>query len=272
MNLKLLNHAVYIISNYGPKEFLKRLIKVALNRFKKHIPQFLLFIFKPFVIRLLKKFSSNRIEDNVDFIYRFFFGAFKPGQIKFELEELLKIYKEIKPKFVLEIGTANGGTLFCFSRLAERDAVIISIDLPGGPFGGGYPNWKSKIYKSFGIRNQKIYLIRGDSHRLETYQMVLSILNDSKFDFIFIDGDHSYNGVKKDYELYSKLVKTGGIIAFHDIAPNGEQKLVGEVPKFWNEIKHSFKYLEILSSNEQKGYGIGLIIFDNFNHESGINF
>ncbi|MBR8834058.1 MAG: class I SAM-dependent methyltransferase [Stigonema ocellatum SAG 48.90 = DSM 106950] len=35
-------------------------------------------------------------------------------------------------------------------------------------------------------------------------------------DFLFIDGDHSYESVKKDWDLYSSLLKPGAIVAFHD--------------------------------------------------------
>ena len=38
-------------------------------------------------------------------------------------------------------------------------------------------------------------------------------------DFLFIDGDHAFKGVKSDFQLYSELVRPGGLIAFHDIIP-----------------------------------------------------
>jgi hypothetical protein len=44
----------------------------------------------------------------------------------------LKIYKELNPKVVLEIGSYRGGTLFCFIKLAPNDSIFISIDLPFG--------------------------------------------------------------------------------------------------------------------------------------------
>ena len=88
----------------------------------------------------------------------------KPMQIKEEISELLKILDKIKPKITLEIGTANGGTLFLFSQVATNDATILSIDLPGGKFGGGYPIWKIPLYKSFARKDQKIYLIRGGKY------------------------------------------------------------------------------------------------------------
>jgi len=66
----------------------------------------------------------------------------RPFQIREEILELLRILKSLKPRTILEIGTARGGTLFLFTQVAKPDAIIISIDLPGGPFGGGYPSWE----------------------------------------------------------------------------------------------------------------------------------
>ena len=40
---------------------------------------------------------------------------------------------------------------------------------------------------------------------------------DELVDFLFIDGDHSLEGVKLDDEQYGQLVRSGGIIAFHDV-------------------------------------------------------
>jgi predicted O-methyltransferase YrrM len=44
-----------------------------------------------------------------------------------------------------------------------------------------------------------------------------TLLKGSEGDFLFIDGDHTYQGVKQDFQMYSPLVKKGGIVAFHDI-------------------------------------------------------
>lgn len=46
------------------------------------------------------------------------------------------------------------------------------------------------------------------------------VLQDIKLDFIFIDGDHSYEGVKKDFELYSTIMSENAIITIHDIDQN----------------------------------------------------
>src|SRR5918994_5418053 len=55
-----------------------------------------------------------------------------------ELERLVALVRERRPRAVVEIGTDRGGTLFAWCRLADPEAVLVSIDLPGGLFGGGY--------------------------------------------------------------------------------------------------------------------------------------
>ncbi len=215
-------------------------------------------------IKALRRSMSNLnledIESLVDFAFNFNIAkiSITPMQVPYEIKELLKIIKRSKPKALLEIGTAYGGTLFLFCMVSDPEAIIISIDLPKGPFGGGYPSWRAPLYKAFARGNQQIYLLREDSHDLSTFEKVRNILNKRKLDVLFIDGDHSYKGVKSDFKMYSRLVKKGGLIIFHDIVP-GSPNLVGGVPIFWNEIKHKFNYIEIVESWKQGSAGIGII-------------
>jgi len=50
-------------------------------------------------------------------------------QIMDEIKNLLLILEKVKPKVILEIGTAGGGTLFLFSNIADEEATLISVDL-----------------------------------------------------------------------------------------------------------------------------------------------
>jgi hypothetical protein len=64
--------------------------------------------------------------------------------------------------------------------------------------------------------------------------------------------------VKRDFEMYSPLVRKGGVIAFHDIAAHhpGSDRRVNE---FWEEIKHSYKHREIIDNPTQDWAGINLL-------------
>jgi len=208
---------------------------------------------------LAKDAEGLNAEQLIELIYspkwqRFFWIK----QVRSEILALTKLVELKKPKYILEIGTANGGSLFLFTKLAHPEATIISVDLPAGRFGGGYPKFKENFYKSFATNKQKMFLLREDSHNPNTYEKVKILLKDHKLDFLFIDGDHSYEGVKTDFELYSPLVKKGGIIGFHDIAKHPEDWGVG-VDKYWNEIKSSYTSQEFIENTEQKWAGIGVI-------------
>jgi hypothetical protein len=67
-----------------------------------------------------------------------------------------------------------------------------------------------------------------------------------------IDGVHSYDGVKCDFEMYGSLVNPGGLIAFHDI------NYSCDVRRFWDEVKVGRRFQEICVDHGQT-YGIGLI-------------
>ena len=207
----------------------------------------------------LKTLNQNySLESLIDFVFHYGEGLLSPLQIKSENLSLLHILKNHKPKYILEIGTAKGGTLFLTTRIASEDAVIISIDLPGGEYFGGYEEWKIPLFKSFSLPKQEIHLIRADSHEVATLNKVRFILKGNKIDYMFIDGDHTYNGVKSDFTMYSPLVKSQAIIAFHDIVDHPPELKVG-VNKFWNEIKEKYEYKEIVEDWYQKFGGIGIL-------------
>jgi Methyltransferase domain len=52
------------------------------------------------------------------------------------------------------------------------------------------------------------------------------VRQDIKIDVLFIDGDHSYEGVKKDFELYSTILSENGIIIIHDTDKDYEETLI----------------------------------------------
>ena len=176
-----------------------------------------------------------------------------------ELVALLETLKLDPPRRVLEIGTSRGGTLWLFTRVAAPDAVLVSVDLPGNGVLFSYPARHVRLYRSFARARQRVELLRQDSHSTEAIRAIERMTGGS-IDFLFIDGDHSYDGVKKDFELYGPLVRDGGLIAFHDIAP-GREALVGGVPRFWTEVKAegAGQIEEYVADWSQGGWGIGLI-------------
>lgn len=230
-----------------------------LSLLAKVVVYILWFLLSPFCLFSLSRFNrKGDFKKAVGFAYGNCLGLIAPKQVKSEITELLEIVARLRPKVVLEIGTGNGGSLFLFSKAASRDALIISVDLPGGRFGGGYSWWRKMLYRFLVLPSQKLYLLRSDSHKKETLAKIKILLGKRKVDFLFIDGDHSYQGVKKDFKMYRGLVRKGGIIAFHDIVPHSPETGC-EVDRFWKEVKQKYSYKEIIQDQKQGWAGIGLI-------------
>ncbi len=221
----------------------------------------------------LRKLSlkCKSLEDYYNLINSFKYTFYKNSKfvvgIKFyqkkeEIIEFIKFYWKKNPKIILEIGTYEGGTLFFLSKFANPNANIITIDLPLIRKGLGYSPAKIPFLKSFRSRKQKFYIIRKNSQKISTVEKVKRILKGRKIDVLFIDGDHSYEGVKKDFENYCPFVREDGIIAFHDIVEH-PKKSKCKVSEFWNEIKAKYECKEFISEKQEKWAGIGLIINKN---------
>lgn len=197
----------------------------------------------------------DRPADLVSRVFQYAGGVLEPIQIQEELASLLAEVRQLQPQTVLEIGTARGGTLFLWTRLAKDDATIVSIDLPNGKFGGGYSSRWGSIYQRFAKSTQKLCLLRENSHDSQTRLKAEQLFGGKPVDLLFIDGDHTYEGVKQDWELYSPLVRPGGMIVFHDIAGNYEDT---QVKRLWDAIKPGLKHKEY-AVDPQGYYGIGII-------------
>lgn len=180
-------------------------------------------------------------------------------QQRSEIAGFLSFLRKSPPRVVLEIGTAKGGTVLLWAAVAADDACIITIDLPQGPFGGGHRRSQGWLYRRFGRKNQRLHFLGGDSHDPLIVERVKRILRGRPVNFLFIDGDHSREGVERDYQMYRPLVGLEGIIAFHDIVP-GPPEAVGGVPDFWQELKLRVRCHEIIENPAQGGYGIGWLV------------
>ena len=77
-----------------------------------------------------------------------------------------------------------------------------------------------------------------DCHELEALSVATAVRDAyGDYDLLFIDADHTYNGVKNEHELYAPMVAKGGIIAFHDaVRREGFEEV--EVHLFVNQLPY----------------------------------
>jgi len=183
-------------------------------------------------------------------------------QKEYEILRLLEKASRLGLKFVTEIGTGGGGTTYLLCKVAHADATIITLDVD-------MPPWRKRLLESYALAGQTVVAVKADSHREDTVARITEFLHGNELDFLFIDGDHSYDGVKQDFFNYSPLVRKGGWIAFHDIVPDYRTRYgihtncyAGGVPQFWSKITEDYANFEIIDDPRQDSCGVGILIWE----------
>jgi predicted O-methyltransferase YrrM len=125
---------------------------------------------------------------------------------------LFGLIRELKPQKVIEIGRYKGGSTLLIAAAMNGEGEFWSIDigekearLQGDETSRPFDRQLVDVCRRFGLR---VNIIVGDSRtiRIETNEV----------DLVFIDGDHSYEGVRNDFERFGKRVRVGGAVIFDD--------------------------------------------------------
>jgi cephalosporin hydroxylase len=203
--------------------------------------------------RRLRRRREATLAEALEFTrsFRWHGGLIRPTQNMEEILWLLAVLEREPPRTVVEIGTDEGGTLYLWTRVAAPDALLVAIDIRPLGLLGQHSAW-AVARRGFARDRQQVELmLPADSHNPATVAALERVLAGRRPDFLYIDGDHSYDGVRRDFELYSPLVRPGGIVAFHDIGSAIEPG----VPRFWNELTSVHETEELIASE----FGTGLV-------------
>lgn len=181
-------------------------------------------------------------------------------QVHEELIQMLDLLRETQPRHIMEIGSEAGGTFWLWCQVAALGGIKISVDKPDGASGShrfAEPQALAQRTEEFKGFAPRVEVVTGDSHSPLVRSRVRTVLGEELLDFLFIDGDHSYEGVKSDFDEYRELVRRGGLIAFHDIKDTEFHRARGcFVADFWAELSAEGK--REFSSPCQWG-GIGVV-------------
>lgn len=174
-------------------------------------------------------------------------GAQQPSTQTTEKERALLIKYLNGRRKVVEIGVFEGFTTRVLTENADADATIYGVDpFFKGRMGISWGYRMSRAYNSSAVKGKKLIFVRKSS--TEVGDQV-----PDRVDFIFIDADHSLDGITADWAFWSERVEPDGIIALHDsIVPPHNPRVVGygSHQYYENHIKHDprFEVLETADS------------------------
>jgi len=125
---------------------------------------------------------------------------------------LFGLVRRMKARRVIEIGRYKGGSTLTIAAAMSGEGTFWSIDLGEkearlhqGSARRSFDDELRDVCARFGF---PVTLLDGDSRTIE--------VETGEVDLVFIDGDHSYEGVKNDFERFGRRVRIGGAVLLDD--------------------------------------------------------
>lgn len=150
-------------------------------------------------------------------------------------------------RLAVEIGVFEGRTTAVIASCITENGKVFAID----------PFFSGRLGISYGKLISRQYLNRQSLISKVQFLKMLSWeaapLIREEIEFLFVDGDHSYEGIHKDWQDWSVKIKPGGIVALHDtcVIPGREDATIMGSHEYFNKIirlDHRFIILEQVDS------------------------
>lgn len=160
-----------------------------------------------------------------------------------------------KPEVIVELGTHKGHSFFSFSQAVKDNGLnskLYAVDTWKGDEHAGF--YGDEVYNVVQSVIEKYYGAIYTCLKRKTFDEAVSDFEDNSIDILHIDGLHTYQAVKHDFENWLPKMKKNGVVLFHDIAV--KEKDFG-VYRLWEELKRKYNFMEFYHSN-----GLGVLILD----------
>lgn len=155
------------------------------------------------------------------------------------------LVRNIRPENILCIGSMYGFIPFMCAMACKHnkkgkvDFVDAGYDV-NNPQDIGKHNFGQGFWKKVDPKNHFSFF--GVEKWIKTYVMTSEEFArkypDGNYEYIYVDGDHSYKGVKKDYRLFWPRLKKKGLMVFHDVDAKGlHGGIEYDVTRLWQEVK-----------------------------------
>lgn len=174
-----------------------------------------------------------------DLAFLFTSGQLNMGVALLGLDEAAMLYRTAHSlpagSTAVEVGRFKGGSTFLIAAALPSDATLWSYDLHvklrGEVTGADLDADLSRALERYDLRD-RVHLVVGDSRTAEAPPEPCGL--------IFLDGDHSYEGVRADYERWLPHLATGGHLLLHDAGGatphEGVVQLVEEIASAGGEL------------------------------------
>ena len=172
------------------------------------------------------------------------------------------LVRNLRPKRILCIGSCKG-FIPAILALACKDNAYGQVDFVDAAYDQYDPADSERHWRGIGFwrdvdAKQHFQQLAAEKYiqtHVMTSQDYAKKFTKRHYQYIYIDGDHSYAGVKQDYQLFWPKLEKNGIMLFHDVMAHGQLDQ-GEfgVWQLWQELKN--RHQIILPFPKESGLGI----------------
>lgn len=162
------------------------------------------------------------------------------------------LVSNLKPAVIVELGTYRATSFYSFCQAAKdkkTNTKIFAVDTWKGDEHAGY--YGDDIFQEVQDTAKTFYGDVAYSLVRKDFNEAVAEFEDNSIDILHIDGLHTYEAVKNDFETWQQKVKNDGIVLFHDIAV---KKDGFGVHTLWEELKKEYSTVEFDHSN-----GLGVL-------------
>lgn len=160
------------------------------------------------------------------------------------------LVEALRPKSIVELGVHNGFSYFVFCQAVRRlqlQARCFAIDTFEGDEHAGF--YGKDVYEDVSRRNRRY---DGFSQVIRsTFAEACDQFADGSIDILHIDGSHTHDAVRRDFETWLPKLSSRGVILFHDTAERGPGF---GVHLLWDELRTRYPHFEFMH-----GHGLGII-------------
>ena len=160
---------------------------------------------------------------------------------------LFALVEIAKPKTIVELGSYSGASLFGFCQAVahlQYDTRICGVDLWEGDVHMG--EFSSSIYQDVSRYVDEKY---PDTELIQkSFDDASMLFSDASIDILHIDGTHTYDAVRNDFETWKPKLSDQGVVLFHDT--NSVFETIGEeaknfgVREYFDQIKNDYPGFE----------------------------
>jgi len=149
-------------------------------------------------------------------------------QLPQDMFAVQEIVFKTRPKVIVELGVAWGGSLLFYSTLMEGlgRGRVLGVDIY-------IPDHVRQKIGSFGKISERITLIKGSSTDETTFSQVRSLVGDTREVLVILDSFHTHGHVLKELRIYSQLVGLGHNLVCCDTHVEHIPEIVENRPRPW---------------------------------------